>query len=671
MQSHVLTLNEVDIPIEMAMKILPYLPADIPIEMAMKILSDLPLEVLLQMTHINHSLHTLNSVVWQKRFELYFPHVKPDAFCYEAFRKVYDDEYKSLKPEKRKLFSLVKRGDIDKVKAEVTLDALYLLDINQVSLLRWAYKKGHQSLLDHFYQLGMTQYAIDAHTILPLKVDIWRRSALHWAIETGQSIATLELLLQQGCKLNARCWSWSENTTISPDPLTLAALLGSQEAVSFLLEKNGSDFSAQDRIISAIEEAAHEDHLDIVKLLISALKKIDPDDVIETMSTILKKAIKSGHTVIAQFIISQGVLSYQTPHHLDSPLLDAAEKGHVEIVDALLAAGVDIETQSNYGGKETALISAVREGHAEVAALLLAKGANTEAADHGNDTPLICAAIHGHNAILTLLLHHGANIEAQSNYKNTALTTAADSNHVDSLRLLIKAGANLEHVNRFGETALKIAIHKQHTGCVYELLKAGANKNRVKEAVDFARQCAKEKESDILKATHSYPQDIERLLQASTQRFRCEASASLIQTFDSYQTRLENIHYTGKIPKHLICPLSGKIMSDPITLSNGHTFDRAALLECYTTGSYRQASNFPCPMTGQMIDRNELLVNKTNVTMKDLLEKFVHAMEEKAEQKQVEKNKPGLSRSWSGHFNRPTQKKEEASVLRIERRYSP
>ena len=54
-------------------------------------------------------------------------------------------------------------------------------------------------------------------------------------------------------------------------------------------------------------------------------------------------------------------------------LMVASLNGHAEIVQALLAKGVNINIQANDG--ETALMAASQEGHAEIVKALLAKGA--------------------------------------------------------------------------------------------------------------------------------------------------------------------------------------------------------------------------------------------------------------------------------------------------------
>lgn len=70
----------------------------------------------------------------------------------------------------------------------------------------------------------------------------------------------------------------------------------------------------------------------------------------------------------------------QTPLHM------AARRGNVNVAEALLNAGADIEARDTKG--ETPLRRAVNCGHPEFAKLLLERGANPNAADKNGKTPL-------------------------------------------------------------------------------------------------------------------------------------------------------------------------------------------------------------------------------------------------------------------------------------------
>ena len=91
---------------------------------------------------------------------------------------------------------------------------------------------------------------------------------------------------------------------------------------------------------------------------------------------------------------------------LAESLIDASLNGHVEVVEALLAKGADINAKTKIGW--TALIGASLKGHVEVVKLLLAKGADINATTEDGRTALMAASSKGHQEVVNLLKAHGA-----------------------------------------------------------------------------------------------------------------------------------------------------------------------------------------------------------------------------------------------------------------------
>ena len=85
------------------------------------------------------------------------------------------------------------------------------------------------------------------------------------------------------------------------------------------------------------------------------------------------------------------------------PLLLAADRGHLKVIQLLLEAGAD--TNAIDENLATASMAASHNGHLEVVRLLLEAGADTNATDysHSEATALMAAAHNGHLEVVRLL----------------------------------------------------------------------------------------------------------------------------------------------------------------------------------------------------------------------------------------------------------------------------
>jgi ankyrin repeat protein len=88
-----------------------------------------------------------------------------------------------------------------------------------------------------------------------------------------------------------------------------------------------------------------------------------------------------------------------------TPICSAAEEGHLEVVVALLDAGVPAGFG---GGIEVPLNAAAGEGHVEVVKLLLERGADVHEMGEEGVTTLVIAAAGGQLELVKLLVGAGA-----------------------------------------------------------------------------------------------------------------------------------------------------------------------------------------------------------------------------------------------------------------------
>ena len=119
-----------------------------------------------------------------------------------------------------------------------------------------------------------------------------------------------------------------------------------------------------------------------------------------------------------------------------TPLGLAAFFGHAEAVDALLAAGADVNLASRESMKMPPLGSAMAVQRNDIARTLIEHGANVNAKAVNDLTALHTAAARGNLEAAKLLLDHGADINASSTDGKTPLAYAEEHNHPEMVSFL-------------------------------------------------------------------------------------------------------------------------------------------------------------------------------------------------------------------------------------------
>lgn len=103
--------------------------------------------------------------------------------------------------------------------------------------------------------------------------------------------------------------------------------------------------------------------------------------------------------------------------------------GGVDVAEALLAAGADIEAVSRNAMGARPLHSAAAGRHLDVSRLLIERGADVNASQHGGFVPLHQAAQHGDGELAEVLLAAGADRDARLDDGRTAADIALEAGH--------------------------------------------------------------------------------------------------------------------------------------------------------------------------------------------------------------------------------------------------
>jgi serine/threonine protein kinase len=178
--------------------------------------------------------------------------------------------------------------------------------------------------------------------------------------------------------------------------LILAAESGATNTVRALLTV-GIQVDAKDGNNStALISAAKRGKTDVVTVLLAAGADRSTKD--SNGQTAFTAGVKSGHGGVVKALLTDNI-DLETKN---MALLVAAEAGHTDVVDLLLAAGANIRSRNNDG--QTVLMIAAKEGHANLVKALIAADAEVAAKDRNNLTALALATKRGQFDVLRILL---------------------------------------------------------------------------------------------------------------------------------------------------------------------------------------------------------------------------------------------------------------------------
>lgn len=149
--------------------------------------------------------------------------------------------------------------------------------------------------------------------------------------------------------------------------------------------------------------------------------------------------------------------------------IDAAICGELEVVQLYIAQNqrdiLEINNHRDCWGEETALMKAAKYGHTVVIEALIAAGAEIDAArPYDGETALMLAAKNGETAAVKILIDSGANVNTRNkNNCKTALMDAAYAGYIDTVQVLLTAGADVNAADENDRTALFYAVDENLT----------------------------------------------------------------------------------------------------------------------------------------------------------------------------------------------------------------
>ncbi|MGV2431853.1 MAG UNVERIFIED_CONTAM: ankyrin repeat domain-containing protein [Rickettsiaceae bacterium] len=196
-------------------------------------------------------------------------------------------------------------------------------------------------------------------------------------------------------------------------------------------------------------------------------------DIVMTTPLALHVAAEEGHLEVVQALIAANpnLINAVAPNG-DTALHLAAKFGHLKVAEALIVSNPDFVNVAGQVGW-TALHVAAQNGQLEVLGLLIEKGVNVNVVAPNGATALYLAIKYGHLEVVKFLIAANpdlVNVAGQGGL--TALHVAAQHGQLGVLGLLIEKGANINAVVQTGYTALHLAAKFDHLEVVKFLIAA-------------------------------------------------------------------------------------------------------------------------------------------------------------------------------------------------------
>lgn len=150
---------------------------------------------------------------------------------------------------------------------------------------------------------------------------------------------------------------------------------------------------------------------------------------------------------------------------LDQMLLIGVDSGDINLVDAVLSLGANINIQDFLSN--TPLMRATYFGYKEIVNLLIKKGADVNIqGDNNGETALILATMINNIEITKSLLQADAQVNFQTVTGDTALIQAVENNNKEIVQMLLDCGADINLQDIAGRTALTIAKERNRRDIV-------------------------------------------------------------------------------------------------------------------------------------------------------------------------------------------------------------
>uniref|UniRef100_A0A7N8WYR1 E3 ubiquitin-protein ligase MIB2 n=1 Tax=Mastacembelus armatus TaxID=205130 RepID=A0A7N8WYR1_9TELE len=240
---------------------------------------------------------------------------------------------------------------------------------------------------------------------------------------------------------------------------------------------------------TALQVAAHQGHMEVVKALLQANSSIEVKD--EDGDTALHYTAFGNQAEIARLLLSKGANVNLLNNSMCTALHIAVNKGFTDVVRVLTEHSADVNLQDSYG--DTPLHDAIAKDFRNIIEILaVVPNIDFTQQNHRGFNLLHHAALKGNKLATEKILARARQlVDVKKEDGFSALHLAALNNHRDVAEILIKEGrGDINIRNNRNQTPLQLAVMQGHTDLVQLLVAEGADVNMEDEDGDTAMHVA-------------------------------------------------------------------------------------------------------------------------------------------------------------------------------------
>lgn len=367
-------------------------------------------------------------------------------------------------------------------------------DVNE-SGLHWSHYTNKQSILHSAAErsyAGVCQELLSAGASVDALAD--GISPLHMAAKAG-SAQTCSALIAAGAEVNLATLS-IDNGYLGAAGQTPLHMATTSDVARVLLAA-GADAYAMDH--DSELPGTNADYPDVVSEIsawraqheadrASEVSYVQEEELFQSASAVqdhnFPYRAKDGQPAWLRKELDKGIdVNSKTESDGRTALMIAADRGSMDLCEALVSWGADVHVQDNCG--KTALHWAADswkadETRGQICQFLIEAGADVNAQNHDLETPLHLSLSNEGVEVASFLLEAGADVNARTALGDTPMMRAAQQGL--EISTLLEYGADVNDSNNQSKTALHFAAASRSVGAVDDLIAAGADTNAADQA---------------------------------------------------------------------------------------------------------------------------------------------------------------------------------------------